>query len=386
MTWLIRRLLPANTTVDSVKGRQICGTFAGIIGICVNFLLFLGKLIVGTLSASLAITADAWNNLSDAGSSMISMVCFKMSAKPADRKHPFGHARMEYIASMIVSFFILLIGVELIRNSFGKIFSENTITVFRGVAVVMLIISIAVKCLLFFFYRRFARLIDSEALRASAADSLSDVLSTLAALVSMLVLYYINIDIDAYIGILVGIIIIINGIRTLNDTKNHILGTAPDPALVQEIVDLVKSHSEVLGVHDMMVHSYGIGQLFVTLHAEVDASQDVMISHDAIDNIERELYEKEHAIAVIHMDPIVTNDETVNELRIYVQKIAKALDERITVHDFRMVSGTTHTNLIFDMVLPYELAKTNEQVAMQMEQIVQADHPNYYCVITVERG
>ena len=387
--FLLRIFLGKQPDMENPKTRERAGTFSGIVGIVVNLLLSAAKLIAGILSSSAAVVADAVNNMSDAGSSLISLVSFRISGKPADRKHPFGHARIEYIASMIVSFLILLVGTELLFDSLRTLFGLGEADPIEISLLTILVLagSILAKLWLALFYRKVGKMTDSSVIRAAAADSLSDCASTLAVLVSSVVIRYTGLTvIDAAVGLAVSALILIAGVRILNETKNSLLGEAPVDETVRAIENIVSEYSEVIGVHDLIVHNYGPGHLFATFHAEVDGDGNIYHLHDVIDNLEREIREKLGILCTIHMDPIAVNDERVGALYRFTEGCIAKIDPNITVHDFRAVIGTTHTNLIFDIVLPFESQYTPEEICEAIGKQVAAEHPDYYCVITVDRG
>ncbi|MBR4873084.1 MAG: cation transporter [Clostridia bacterium] len=357
---------------------------ASTVGIICNLLLFGGKLAAGLLTGAVSITADAINNLSDAGSQIISFISFKLSSKPADRDHPFGHARIEYVASMAVSFLILLVGFELLKSSVTKIFNPEE-TKFRLISAIILAASIVVKLWLCLFNRQIAKKIDSQVMRATAADSLSDACATAAVLVSSLVLRFFGIDVDAYVGIAVAILILIAGIKVLGEAKNLIIGEAPDADVVKSIRDIVGQYPEALGIHDMVVHNYGAGAIIASLHIEVDGSVDVFKTHDTVDNIEKHLSEALGIRTTIHMDPIVTGDEEVAATRAWVAETVHSIDPAWNIHDFRFVRGETHTNLIFDLVIPFECTLSPREAAEKVEQTIRTNDPHYFTVITVDR-
>ena len=386
MTALLTRLFIKNyNDVKNPAVRAAYGTLSGIVGIIVNLILFAAKFTVGTLSGSIAITADALNNLSDAGSSIISLVTFRISAKPADREHPFGHARIEYVSSLIVSFLILLIGYELFTSSLDKIL-HPTETEFHIASVIVLALSILCKLWLGLFNRKLGKTIDSGVLRATGADSLSDALSTTAVLASLLIFRFTNFDTDGYMGIIVSVIIIVAGIRILIDTKNSILGEAPSEETVQAITGTVAEYPQVLDMHDVMIHTYGANVTIASFHAEVDSSCDIMVMHDIIDRIERRLYEEHQIICTIHMDPIMTDDERVTALRDMVLREVRAIDERLNIHDFRFVEGPTHTNLIFDVVVPFEVRTDMDEIRREIDRRVSGFEGTYYAVVTFDRA
>ena len=384
LDYIVRRIIGERNPTD-VSVRKTCGTIASIVGISINLLLFAGKFIAGTLAGSISITADALNNLSDAASSVISLVSFRISAKPADRDHPFGHERFEYVASLIVSFIILIIGFELFTDSIDKIIHPAE-TEFSLLAVCVLVVSICFKLILYFFYRSVGRAVDSSVMMASSADSLSDVVSTGAVLVALFVSHLTGINLDGSIGAAVSIFIFISGLKILNENKNHIIGTAPDPELVEKIKSEARSHPEILGIHDMMIHNYGTSRCFATFHAEVDGRDDIFKSHDVIDLIERDVFEKYGVQCVIHLDPIETDNELVNELREDIYESVKGIDERLSVHDFRLVPGVTHTNLIFDVFVPFEVTTGDEELRSLINTKVKSISTGYHTVITFDRG
>ncbi len=388
MTDLLSRLFVKNYRETSrPQVRTAYGTMVSIVGIILNFLLFAAKFCVGTIFASVSIIGDAVNNLSDAGSQIISLISFRIAAKPADRKHPFGHARIEYVASMLVSFLILYIGIDLLIESITKIISGEMPEA-SWVSVGVLGGSVLVKLWLALFNRKIGRRIDSSVMRATAADCLSDVISTSAVLISVLLMLLIptlQINLDAYMGVIVAVLILIAGLRILNETKNSILGEAPSEEIVAEIHRIVKSEPEALGIHDLTVHNYGPGHVVAALHVEVDGKVDVFHTHDMIDTLERRLRQECGIEATIHMDPIVTDDEAVSALREEVRTIVQAIDDRLNIHDFRFVTGTTHSNLIFDVAAPFELKMTNEELKREIADRVSRWNPSYFTVVTVDR-
>lgn len=368
------------------RKRKYIGTMAGIVGVVVNLVLFAFKLIAGMLSGSVAIIADSLNNLSDAGAQIISIISFKLSSKPADREHPFGHARIEYVASLAVSFLIMLIGFELFKSSLEKIFNP-TETSFEIISVIILSVSVLFKIWLCIFNRKMADKINSSVMKATAADSLSDAAATFAVLVSMLVLRFFGLDIDAYMGIIVSALIFVAGIKVLIETKNFIIGSAPEDETVNSIKETVLAHDEVIGIHDLMVHSYGASTTIASLHVEVDGSDDIFRTHDAIDNIEKEIFTSLGIQCTIHMDPIVTDDETVNSMRIMVSNLVKEIDSGWNIHDFRMVAGETHTNLIFDTVVPYECSLKHSEISSLIDEKIKSRlGNNYFVVITIDKN
>ena len=374
--------------IGSPEVRRAYGTLASVVGIIVNLLLATGKIAVGLLFGAISLAGDGINNLSDAGSQIISFISFKMAAKPADRDHPFGHARIEYVASMIVSFFIMLVGFNLFRESLEKILDDGQVTNDSNIwlMVAVLAVSILFKLWLVLFNRRIAKKIDSSVMRATAADSLSDAGASTAVLIAMLIFKFTGVDIDGYMGILVAVVIFIAGIKILNDTKNAILGEAPSEEIIERIKAVIAEYPDALGIHDMVVHSYGPGRTMATLHIEVDGSKCVFESHDMIDLIERRLYEECSVQASIHMDPIVADDEEVNKMRALVIEKIKSIDSRFDIHDFRFVKGVTHTNLIFDVYVPFEIKESDDQVKKAIADKIFEIDKSYFTVVTVDRG
>ena len=391
---LLARLFVRNyKNVKDPTVRRAYGMLVSIVGIVLNFVLAAGKLVVGMLSGSLSIEADAVNNLSDAGASLVALICFRISAKPADRHHPFGHARIEYVASMIVSFLILLVGFELFKESalllYASIATPDAATVveFSWITVGVLGVSVLGKLFLAAFNRKIGKRIDSAVMRAASADSLSDVLSTTAVLVAAIVAHYVPLpfSLDGAMGIIVSVLIFVAGGKILLETKNSILGEAPDEETVKAIEELVMSFPVSVGMHDLSVHKYGAGNVIASLHVEVDGKGDIFEAHDAIDNIERELWQKLSVRATVHLDPIVVGDPVVDAMREETVKAVKSVDARITVHDFRMVRGTTHCNLIFDVAVPFECALTDSEIIAAIGEKIGKHHPDHYVVISVDR-
>ena len=385
MTKLLCRLFVKNSenTKDPAV-RRAYGTLTSTVGIILNMLLAVFKLIAGILSGSISVTADAVNNLSDAGSQIISLISFKISAKPADRDHPFGHARMEYVASMIVSFIILTIGLDLFKNSFAKVLRPEPTTL-APLPVAILAVSIGVKLWIAIFNRKISKRINSTIMKATSVDSLSDAVATTAVLASMIVSHFTGFITDGYMGIIVSLFIFVAGIRILSETKNSILGGAPDPEVVESICRICDEYDEILGIHDMIVHNYGAGNTIASLHAEVDGSADVFLTHDVIDLVEKRLFTELGIRATIHMDPIVTDDERVNALRARVLESVKEINSALNIHDFRFVEGRTHTNLIFDVSAPFELKMTDDELKRCISDAISRIAPNYFAVITIDR-
>ncbi|MBQ7383590.1 MAG: cation transporter [Clostridia bacterium] len=371
-----------NTKKSTV--RWAYGTLASVVGIILNILLAAVKMFVGVLTSSISVTADAVNNLSDAGSQVVSLISFKISAKPADRDHPFGHARIEYVASMIVSFIILTIGFELFRSSLEKVFDPEP-TKLGILPALILVLSVAVKLWIAIFNRKIGKMINSSVIKATAIDSLSDALATTAVLVSMIISHLTGFVTDGYMGMIVSVFIFVAGIKILAETKNSILGSAPDDETVSEISRITLEYPEILGIHDMIVHNYGAGNTIASLHAEVDGTENVFVTHDVIDNIEKRLYTELGVRATIHMDPIVLDDERVDALKSTVSELVKQIDDRLTIHDFRFVEGNTHSNLIFDISAPFELKMSDDEIKKRVSGALNKINPCFFAVITVDR-
>ena len=368
--------------------RKKYGTFSSIVGVTVNVLLSILKLVIGLLTVSSAIIADALNNLSDAGASVISMISFKLSAKPADRDHPFGHARIEYVASMIVSFLILLVGFEFLIDAAKSLFGMNepSKTSFSTVSLIILGASIIGKLWLALFYRKIAKKIDSSVIKASSLDSLGDCISTSAVLISAIIIKLTDIQIiDTIVGMGVSVMIIIAGAKILNETKNSILGEAPVSETVEQIKSIVSEDEKVLGIHDLIVHNYGPGRYIASLHAEVNGKEDIYMLHDRIDNLEKRIESEMNILCTIHLDPIVTDDEAVNELKAFATEVVSDIDASIHLHDFRAVIGETHTNLIFDIEVPFEIKLAPEEIKNLISLKIKEKRPDCFCVITVDR-
>jgi cation diffusion facilitator family transporter len=386
MDTLFGRLFVKNYNDVSDRGvRTAWGTAVAVAGIVANLLLSACKFAAGLLFGAISVTADAVNNLSDAGSQLISLVSVRVAARPADREHPFGHARMEYVASMVVSVIIIIIGFTTLRESAEKLIGRGT-SEFSWISVAVLSGSILVKLWLGLLNRRVGRRISSSVMEATAADSLSDVAATGAVLVSQLVLRFTGFDPDAYLGIAVSLLIMWAGFRIMREMSGLLLGEAPDPEFVRELTGFVLSHEGVCGVHDVMVHGYGPGARIVSLHAEVDGSADIFVTHDIIDNIENEIFDRFGAVCTIHMDPIVTDDAEVARVREIAASRVREIDDRLRIHDFRFVRGETHTNLIFDVAAPFELGLTDAELKEKVAAALRAEDPDYRAVVKIDRG
>ena len=385
ITLLAKLFIKNREDTDSPKVRQAYGILSGAVGIFLNILLFTGKFFVGMLSNSISITADAFNNLSDAGSSVITLIGFKMAGQKPDPGHPFGHGRIEYLSGLAVSAAILIMAFELIKSSVAKIIHPGKVT-FSFIILVILIISILVKCYMFLYNRLISKKIHSEAMKATASDSLSDTLATSVVLITTIVTYFTGVNLDGICGIIVGVFILYTGITSAKDTLNPLLGQAPDTEFVQKIKDIVLSYDKVIGIHDLVVHDYGPGREMISLHAEVPANGNILELHDVIDNIERKLQEVLKCDAVIHMDPISTDDEETNELKETVMGYLKEMNTELTLHDFRIVKGPSHTNIIFDIVVPYKVMMKDDEIKSTIENKLHEMNTNFNAVINIDKS
>ncbi len=386
MTKLLLRLFIKdyqNTEDPAVRGA--CGKLAGIVGIVCNLLLFAGKLLAGTLSGSVSITADAVNNLSDASSSLVTLLGFKMAERPADAEHPYGHARMEYLSGLLVAILILIIGVELGKSSIQKILHPEAVE-FSVLTLCILVGSILMKLWMCLFCRKLGKRIQSTTLEATAADSRNDVITTAAVLLGCLAGHFFHWRIDGWVGALVAVFILASGWSIAKETISPLLGKQADPELVQRISRLVLSHEKILGIHDLMVHDYGPGQCFASVHAEMDMHEDPLMCHDILDDIERDAMRELRVHLVIHYDPIVTDDDELNHMRTLVQKELAAIDPQLSMHDFRMVRGPQHTNLIFDLAVPYSMSDKTAELKRRIDECVQFEDSKYYTVITFDHA
>ena len=363
--------------------RQAYGMLCGSVGIGLNLLLFGGKCLAGILSGSIAITADAINNLSDAGSSLITLIGFRMAGQKPDTDHPFGHGRIEYLSGLFVSIAILLMAVELMKSSFSKIIHPEEITC-TPLILVILIVSILVKIYMAFYNRSIGKKIDSAAMSATATDSLSDTLATTVVLLATLCAHFWGFKIDGYCGIAVGIFILAAGIKSAKETISPLLGQPPKKEFVDKIEQLVLSHKGIIGIHDLIVHDYGPGRVMISLHAEVPADCDILSMHDLIDNIEHDLRRELKCDAVIHMDPVCVNDEETIRMKKLISELILEISPELSIHDFRIVKGPTHTNLIFDLVIPFHFPYSDAETTQMLQKKIMEYNPSYFAVIDVD--
>lgn len=381
--FLARHFIQNHEDTKNPKVREQYGALSGFIGILLNVLLFAGKIIAGTISGSIAVTADAFNNLSDAGSSIVTLLGFKLAGQKPDRTHPFGHGRIEYLSGLVVSVAILIMGYELARSSIEKILNPVPVE-FSLVVLIILIASILLKGWMSLFNKKLGQKINSAAMLATASDSRSDALSTTAVLIGMVIAHFTSLTLDGWLGALVAVFILITGFKSIGETITPLLGQAPSPEMVEELRAIVMKHPEVLGIHDLVIHDYGPGRLFATFHAEIDRNSDIMAVHDVIDNIEREIFSVLHCETSIHMDPIITHDPKVAEIQETVSKILNDIDPALTFHDFRLTNGPDHKNLIFDVVVPLDFKMTPEALTERIQEKVQKLPGRYFVVVTVD--
>lgn len=386
MTALLVKLFIKNSENYSDKNvRTSYGMLSSITGIVLNLILAGAKYSAGIISGSISITADAINNLSDAGSSIVSFFGVKISAKPPDKDHPYGHGRVEYISAFIVSFFVLFMGVELLKDSVGKIINPEPVK-FSFLSLAILVISILCKLWLGVFNKTLGKKINSAPMMAVMKDSFSDCLATGVAAVSIIVSAFSDINIDGYLGVVVAVFIFIAGFDILKETLGDILGRPPETEFVEEITEKIMSYPHVCGVHDMIIHDYGPSCRFASVHAEVPSDEDIMELHDIIDGIERDIYNEYGMLTSIHMDPVVINDERINELKKLTQDSVSRIDERLSIHDFRVVEGPSHTNLIFDVLLPSDMKCSNREICQKIEDEISKIDERFFCVITVDHA
>ncbi len=382
---LAKIFIKKTTESESPETRQAYGVLCGSVGILFNVLLAVGKFVAGLLSGSIAIMADAANNLSDAGSSLIVLFGFKLAGQKPDPDHPFGHGRVEYISGLLVSVLIIYMAVELLKSSVNAILHPGEIS-FEPVILIILLVSILVKFYMFCYNRKFGKKIRSEAMLATSMDSLSDMGATAVVLISMLVSHYTSLQVDGICGVLVALLIFYAGFTSAKETINPLLGQPPEPEFVKRIEDIVLAETQITGIHDLIVHNYGPGRVMISLHAEVPADGDILALHDIIDNVEHRLKSELRCAAVIHMDPVSTKDEKTLELKKIVTDIVKEVSPELSIHDFRVVMGPTHTNLIFDMVVPFGFPVPDMDVADQVQNKLWKYNPVYFAVIEIDKA
>lgn len=382
--FLIKKFVNNYAQTEDAKVRENYGLLSSLTGIACNVLLFAVKLVMGTIAHSISITSDAFNNLSDSASCVVTLLGYKLAAKPADKDHPFGHGRIEYLTSLVLASVILIVGFELLKSSAMKVIHPETVR-FSWIVLISLLASIGVKFWMCGFNRKLGRRIDSSVMLATAQDSLNDVVATTATVVSLVLSAFVSWPVDGIMGVIVSIFVLFSGYGIIKDTISELLGQPADKELVSKISDIMLSRPEILGLHDLIIHSYGPGNQIGSAHAEVSAHDDLLQIHDTIDEVEKEIYERLHVMFTIHMDPIETDNQEIEEARKMMKNILAQIDEQLSFHDFRMVSGPTHTNLIFDVVVPFECKLSFDDIRKQINDQLSSQKKKWYTVITFDR-
>lgn len=383
MTNLLIKLFIKDNDVSNLGTRGKYGMLSSATGIVVNILLSIVKLVIGIIANSISIISDALNNITDVGSSVVTMIGFKISQKKIDKDHPWGHGRMEYITAFIVDIIILMVGFELLKSSIDKIIHPELPAV-NNVTIIILVIAVLTKLWLFLFYKKIAKMIDSNAIKGNAYDSISDSISTLVVLISAVVAKLCGVSIDGYASLIVSVFILFTGYKAIKETVDLLLGMKPDPEFIKDIEDEAKKYEMISGIHDIMVHDYGPGRKIVSFHAEVPADGDICKVHDIIDQMEQDLFEKFNCITTIHMDPIVVDNKEINDMRDFTEKIVKELNSEFSIHDFRMTDGGKRVNLIFDLVVPRDKEYDKEEIIKNVQQKIHEKNKKYFAVIKVE--
>jgi len=384
ITFLSNLFIKNNEEYHNPEVRRKYGMLCGVMGIAFNLLLFVGKYIAGIISGSIAVTADAFNNLSDSGSSLITLLGFKMSGAKPDADHPFGHGRWEYLSGLAVSALIIVMGIELIISSVRKIINPAPVTS-DTIMIVIMVVSMLIKLYMYLYTKVIAKKIDSASMRATATDSLNDVILTFVVLIAVLVSGLTHLKIDGYCGLAVGLFVLYSGIQSIRETLNPLLGRPADPELVKQIEEIVLSHDEILAIHDLIVHDYGPGHLIISLHGEVDGSQNIYVLHEAIDHIEKELDAQLGCSSCVHMDPVMVGDKKTDRMHATLAHEIKVIDPRITIHDFRIVGCDTYLNLIFDAVLPFDCKLNDEEARQSIDTLAKSIWTNCNTVITIDK-
>ncbi len=383
MTNLLIKLFIKEKDVNNPETRGKYGILSSATGIVVNILLSIVKMVIGVIAGSISIISDALNNITDVGSSVVTMIGFKISQKKIDKDHPWGHGRMEYITAFIVDIIILMVGFELLKSSIDKIIHPELPAV-NNVTIIILVIAVLTKLWLFLFYKKIAKMIDSNAIKGNAYDSISDSISTLVVLISAVVAKLCGISIDGYASLIVSVFILFTGYKAIKETVDLLLGMKPDPEFIRDIEEEAKKYDMISGIHDIMVHDYGPGRKIVSFHAEVPADGDICKVHDIIDQMEQDLFEKFNCITTIHMDPIVVDNKEINDMRDFTEKIVKELNSEFSIHDFRMTDGGKRVNLIFDLVVPRDKEYDKEEIIKNVQQKIHEKDKKYFAVIKVE--
>ena len=382
--FLVRRLVRDYPNTKDPEVRTRYGRMAGLVGVVCNLLLGGGKALIGALFGSISVLADGINNLSDATSSVVTLIGFKMSSRPADKEHPFGHARMEYVSGLVVAMLILMVGFSLVKTSFGKILHPEDAP-FSWLSVGVLAASVLVKFWMMLFNRNIGRRIDSTALIATAADSRNDVIATSVVLLGAVITMLTGVNLDGYMGAAVALFIVFSGVQLTISTADPLLGQAPEGELVQTITEKMLSYPGIIGMHDLAVHNYGVGRCFASAHCEVDAKNDILVSHDLIDNIERDFSRDLGIHMVIHLDPVIVGDARTDALHCKVQSLVTALYPTVTIHDFRVIWGVTHSNIVFDAAVPFSVKDSDAVITQKLEAEIQKLDPDYRTVVTIDR-
>ncbi len=383
--FIIKKFIKDYENVNDPKVRESYGTVSSVTGIIVNSLLSISKILAGIIFNSISVLADGINNLSDGASSIMTLVGFKISGKPADKDHPFGHARMEYLTGLILGIVVLLVGVELIKSSFNKIMNPEK-TIFSIEMIVVLLISILAKLWLFLFYNKLGDKISSTTIKAAGTDSRNDVIATVVVLLSILISRLTGYEVDGYAGMFVALFILYSGYEILKDILNPLLGEMPSEEFIESIESKIMSYEEIINTHDLVIHNYGPNRYFATVHAEVDAKEDILKAHDVIDNIERDFARELDINLVIHLDPIITDSEEINGLRTMTEEKVKSIDEKLSIHDFRVSTGETHTNLIFDVLVPVDFEMKSSELVELIEKEIQKENETFFAVVTVDKN
>ena len=383
--FLVKKFIKNYEQIDDSKVREQYGVLSSIVGIFCNIILFVLKFIIGTMANSIAIISDGFNNLSDCASCIVTLFGYKMAAKPADKDHPFGHGRMEYLTSLVIAVVILFVGVELLKGSWAKIWQPEQVE-FSVVAVCSVVISVSIKVWMGFFNRNLGKKINSTVMLATSKDSFNDVLATSATLIALVAALFTDAPIDGIIGIVVSVFILISGYGIIKETVDQLLGQPADPKLVNDIKNMVEETDVAIGMHDLIIHSYGPGKLIGSVHVEVDGKGDIMEIHDAIDELERNIYDELNVMITIHMDPVETDNEEINKCKALLEKILCEIDSNLSMHDFRIVSGPSHTNLIFDIVIPYECKLSEKFIKEEIDRRLKNCDKVYYTVITFDKN
>lgn len=379
-------LLKSKEKITNTDVRTKYGNISGIVGIILNLCLFMVKIFIGFMLSSVSVIADAFNNLSDVGSSVVTFIGFRLARKPADREHPFGHGRYEYVAGLGISVLIFLVGIELIKSSVEKIMSPVSLTVLSTASIIILIVSVVIKLLMYFFNKILSKKINSATLKATALDSLTDSIATIVVLLGLVISKLFNINIDGWLGIAVALFILFTGVATFRDSLSPLLGNPPSAEFVNEIKQTVLNEEMIVGIHDLIVHDYGPGRCIISLHAEIPCDEDILKAHDKIDLVEKTLERKFNCLATIHIDPIASKDKYTMELRSKVADKMCEIDDKFSIHDFRIVRGDTHINVIFDLLIPYKHRLSEAEIRELAKEKIRSLDPKLIPVMHIEKS